>query len=88
MFGLHIFNFDIKNDQPGAHHAVKIQGIAQLKPGKFEVKDLRHGATLILAAMAASGTSIIAGADHVDRGYEDLENRLRSMGAKISRVEA
>lgn len=79
------YNFDMKDDDPSNMHAIKITGPTQLKAGEFSVKDLRHGATIILAAMIADGTSIIKGIEHVDRGYEDLDKRLQSMGAKIVR---
>ncbi|NCN03989.1 MAG: UDP-N-acetylglucosamine 1-carboxyvinyltransferase [Candidatus Pacebacteria bacterium] len=81
------YNFDLENDEPENKHAIKIHGKVELKPGHFSVKDLRHGATLILAAMTAQGVSTIEGIEHVDRGYENLDGRLRSMGAKIERVE-
>lgn len=80
-----VYNFDLENDDPKNRHAIKITGATQLKAGEFEVKDLRHGATLILAAMSAEGTSVIKGIEHVDRGYESLDERLKSMGAKIIR---
>jgi UDP-N-acetylglucosamine 1-carboxyvinyltransferase len=79
------YNFDLKDDEPQNFHAIKITGPTQLRAGEFEVKDLRHGATLILAAMTANGTSIIKSIHHVDRGYESLDERLKSMGAKIVR---
>lgn len=80
-----VYNFDLENDDPKNMHAIKITGTTQLEAGEFEVKDLRHGATLILAAMSAKGTSVIKGIEHVDRGYESLDERLKSMGAKIVR---
>lgn len=80
-----VYNFDLKNDEPENKHAIRIHGPAALKAGEFTVKDLRHGATLIMAAMIAEGTSVISGIEHVDRGYEALDERLRSMGAKIER---
>jgi len=80
-----VYNFDLKNDEPDNKHAIKIIGKTNLTAGEFEVKDLRHGATLILAAMCATGTTVIKGIEHVDRGYEDLDGRLKSMGAKILR---
>ena len=81
-----IYNFNIEDDKPEDMHAIKITGPTPLKAGEFNVKDLRHGATLILAAMIAQGTSTIHGIEHVDRGYEKLDERLKSMGANISRV--
>ncbi len=81
------YNFDVKDDRPGTNHAIKVTGPTTLQAGEFEVVDLRHGATLITAAMIANGTSIITGIEHVDRGYEKLDERLRSMGAKIVRED-
>ena len=46
------------------------------------------GATLILAALAAQGTSSISGVEHVDRGYERIESKLVALGAQITRSEA
>jgi UDP-N-acetylglucosamine 1-carboxyvinyltransferase len=80
-----VYNFYLEHDRPEYHHAIRVTGKTPLKAGNFEVKDLRHGATLIMAAMIAQGTSVISGIEHVDRGYENLDKRLRSMGAKIIR---
>ena len=44
--------------------------------------------TLVLAALAADGTSIIGGVEHVDRGYEQIESKLVALGAQINRTEA
>lgn len=81
-----VYNFNMDDDRPEYFHALRITGPAALKAGEFTVHDLRHGATLILAALAAEGTSIIRGIEHVDRGYESLAERLNSMGAHIERV--
>jgi len=51
------------------------------------VGDLRAGASLILAALAAEGTTVIHGAHHVRRGYENIEGKFRYLGASIARVE-
>ena len=48
--------------------------------------DLRAGASLMLAALAAQGTSVIHGAHHVRRGYENIEGKFLDLGAKIERV--
>ncbi len=82
-----VYNFNITDDLPQAAHAIKITGPSPLKAGKFTVHDLRQGATLVLAALTAQGTSIIDGIEHVDRGYEALAERFNSMGAKIKRIE-
>lgn len=81
-----VYNFNLEDDTPDSFHAIRVTGPSQLHAGKFTVHDLRHGATLILAALAADGTSIIGGIEHVDRGYEALAERLTSMGADIQRV--
>lgn len=81
-----VYNFNLADDSPDYFHAIKITGPTALKAGKFQVHDLRHGATLIVAALAATGTSYIAGIEHVDRGYESLAERLQSMGAQIKRI--
>lgn len=80
------YNFDTSEDSPELFHAISISGPTALQAGEFQVVDLRHGATLIVAAMAAQGTSRISGIEQVDRGYENLDGRLRSMGARIERL--
>ena len=49
------------------------------------ITDLRAGATLVLAALAAEGESIILEIHHLDRGYEKFDYRLNSLGADIIR---
>jgi len=79
------YNFNI-NDDNGYFHAEKISGPAILHNGAVNVSDLRAGATLVLAALAAKGESVIFGLDHLDRGYEQFDKRLRALGADIKRV--
>jgi UDP-N-acetylglucosamine 1-carboxyvinyltransferase len=67
------------------HHAV-ITGPSQLHGAEVEIGDLRAGASLILAALAADGTTIIHGAHHVRRGYENIEGKFRDLGASIARL--
>lgn len=66
----------------------RITGPTPLRGAEVTIADLRAGATLILAALAASGTSVISGVEHVDRGYEQIEAKLLGLGARISRIEA
>jgi UDP-N-acetylglucosamine 1-carboxyvinyltransferase len=66
----------------------RITGRTPLHAAEVEIADLRAGATLILAALAASGTSVIDGIEHVDRGYEQIEAKLVALGARINRIEA
>jgi len=68
-----------------AHHA-KIVGPAHLVGAEVEIGDLRAGASLILAALAAEGTTTIHGAHHVHRGYENIERKFLDIGASISRT--
>ncbi|HYI67031.1 MAG TPA: UDP-N-acetylglucosamine 1-carboxyvinyltransferase [Candidatus Limnocylindrales bacterium] len=66
----------------------RITGPTQLHGAEVGIADLRAGATLILAALAATGTSVISGIQHVDRGYEQIEAKLVALGARINRIEA
>jgi UDP-N-acetylglucosamine 1-carboxyvinyltransferase len=63
-----------------------IHGPSQLRGAEVEMGDLRAGASLILAALAAEGTSVIHGAHHVQRGYENIEGKFLDLGAQIERV--
>jgi UDP-N-acetylglucosamine 1-carboxyvinyltransferase len=68
-------------------HEAWIDGPSELKAASVEISDLRAGASLILAALAAEGTSSIGGAHHVQRGYENIERKFLDLGAKIERVQ-
>ena len=63
-----------------------ITGRTPLAGAEVEIGDLRAGASLILAALAAQGTSTIHGAHHVHRGYENIERKFLDLGARIERV--
>ena len=67
--------------------ATLIEGVDRLKGTVVTASDLRAGAALVLAAMAASGESIIKNVHYIDRGYDGFEGRLRSLGADIERVD-
>jgi len=64
----------------------RIVGPTPLHGRTVQIPDLRAGATLVLAALAAEGTSTISGVEHVDRGYEAFESKLLGLGARIGRV--
>jgi len=66
----------------------RIAGPTPLRGREVEIADLRAGATLILAALSASDTSVISGVEHVDRGYEAIESKLVALGAQITRIDA
>jgi UDP-N-acetylglucosamine 1-carboxyvinyltransferase len=65
-------------------HTAAIYGPCQLHGSEVEIPDLRAGATLVLAALAAEGTSVITGIEHVQRGYEDMVGKLSRVGARIT----
>ncbi|MGF1567565.1 MAG: UDP-N-acetylglucosamine 1-carboxyvinyltransferase [Nodosilinea sp.] len=62
-----------------------IKGVAQLSAAPVLATDLRASAALVLAGLAAKGTTTIQGLHHLDRGYEDLEGKLRQLGARLQR---
>lgn len=68
-------------------HRALITGPTPLEGKEITSFDLRAGAVLIIAALTAKGTTVIQNAYQVDRGYEDIEGRLRKIGANIKRVK-
>ncbi len=65
---------------------VIVSGVERLKAAPVMASDLRASAALVLAALAAEGTTIINRVYHIDRGYERIEQRLNPVGAKIVRT--
>ncbi len=63
-----------------------ITGVPSLQGAVVKGSDLRAGAALVIAALGAEGVSTISGLEFIDRGYEDLVAKLRSLGADIQRV--
>ena len=61
-----------------------IEGVNSLTGAKIQAGNLRAGAALCLAALAAQGISYITGIEHLERGYSRLTEKLRSLGARIS----
>lgn len=68
-------------------HKVKIVGPSKLIPAQVSAGDLRMGMTLVIAALVADGQSEVSDIHHIDRGYENLEKRLKKLGADIKRIE-
>lgn len=64
-----------------------IQGVKSLQGAPVVATDLRAGAAMVLAGLAAEGKTEINNIYHIDRGYEDLVGRIKALGASISRVE-
>ena len=79
------YNFNIDDDNAENKHAARIKGPTNLHNAIVTISDLRAGATLVLAALAAKGESVILEVHHLDRGYEKFEDRLNSLGADIVR---
>jgi len=67
--------------------AAIIRGVEKLRGAEVEARDLRGGAALIIAGLAAEGETKISGVGYIDRGYERVEEVLSKVGAKIRRVE-
>jgi len=64
-----------------------IRGVPILSGAPVVATDLRASAALVLAALAAEGKTTIQGLHHLDRGYDNLEGKLRQLGAKLQRVQ-
>jgi UDP-N-acetylglucosamine 1-carboxyvinyltransferase len=64
-----------------------IRGVARLSGAPVVATDLRASAALVLAGLAAEGKTSIQGLHHLDRGYDNLEVKLRQLGAKLQRVQ-
>ena len=63
------------------------EGVKELSGAPVYVTDLRAGAALIIAGIIAKGTTNIYNLEYIDRGYENIEEKFRNLGAKIERVE-
>jgi UDP-N-acetylglucosamine 1-carboxyvinyltransferase len=68
-------------------HNVEISGPSSLVGARIEALDLRSGITLVLAALAADGKSVIDKGEVIDRGYEDLTKKLTGLGAKVKKYD-
>lgn len=68
-------------------HRCIVQGPTQLYGENMESPDIRAGMTLVLAALAAEGKSTIRNIGQIDRGYERVEEKLRNLGARITRIQ-
>lgn len=64
-----------------------VNGVYPLKPAIVSAPDLRGGAALVLAALAAEGTSMISDISHIERGYEDICRDFKSLGAEIEKIK-
>ena len=67
-------------------HRALILGPTPLYGKEVESYDIRSGMTMVVAALVAQGQTTISGVEHIDRGYEKLAERLKSIGANIKRI--
>ena len=67
--------------------SIIIDGVDHLEGSNLIAPDLRAGAALVLAALAAKGESVIDKIEYVERGYEDFVNKLKELGADITKQE-
>ena len=65
------------------HHAV-VRGVPVLSGAPVRAPDIRAGAALVVAGLAAEGETLVANAHHVERGYQDLVGNLSRLGADVS----
>jgi UDP-N-acetylglucosamine 1-carboxyvinyltransferase len=79
---LHRLGADIRTN---GHHAV-VRGVARLSGAPVRAHDIRAGAAMVVAGLAAEGETVISGVRHIDRGYDDLVGRLAAAGADIKRL--
>ncbi|WP_203457620.1 UDP-N-acetylglucosamine 1-carboxyvinyltransferase [Gloeothece citriformis] len=63
-----------------------VKGVPFLSGAPVMATDLRASAALVLAGLAAQGKTVVQGLHHLDRGYENIEDKLRQLGAKLQRV--
>ncbi|NJD21842.1 MAG: UDP-N-acetylglucosamine 1-carboxyvinyltransferase [Melioribacter sp.] len=68
------------------NNSAVVKGVRSLKGAKVMSTDLRASASLVIAGLAASGTTEVLRVYHLDRGYQRIEEKLKSLGAEIERV--
>ena len=66
--------------------AAIINGVSRLTGCKLKATDLRAGAAMIIAGLVAEGETEITSIEHIDRGYPDIEEKFRQLGANIYRT--
>ena len=65
-----------------------IDGVENLTGARISAPDLRAGAALVIAGLAADGVTVVDDIVYIQRGYEDFEGKLRGLGAEIERVSS
>ena len=69
-----------------AGRAAMIQGVDHLRGAHVQARDMRGGAALVLAGLAARGETLVEGVGLIDRGYAQMEKKLSGLGADIRRL--
>lgn len=69
-------------------HSCVVSGPTPLVGTRLDIPDIRAGCSYILAALCAEGTSTVYGIEHIERGYEHLDVKLRALGAQIEKISA
>lgn len=80
------YNFNWSDAQSTDVRAIRIQGPTEFRGGEFTAHDLRAGAITLIAAISASGQTILHGGEQIERGYSHIDSKLVSLGAKIQRM--
>jgi UDP-N-acetylglucosamine 1-carboxyvinyltransferase len=81
-----IYQFNCFQEKVKTPQAIKIYGRTKLHNAVLQVLDLRAGASLLIAASCASGESVVNGASVIERGYENIDKKLRNLGLKIKKI--
>lgn len=81
------YNFNWLDKDPDDHQAVMITGDTPLHNAVVDVTDIRAGATLMIASLCAKGETVLYGSEHIDRGYEKIDDRFRQLGADMRRAK-
>ena len=68
-------------------HRAVVVGPSKLHGQDLASPDIRAGMAMLIASLAADGVSVIGNVGQIDRGYEDIDSRLKSLGAHIERVD-
>ncbi len=68
------------------HHSIIVKGCSQLEGRETTIPDLRAGFAYLMAALIANGESTISGMPYLDRGYENLVEKLTTLGADVTRI--
>ena len=67
-------------------HSCVVRGPTPLRGTRLDIPDIRAGCSYILAALCSEGTSEVYGIEHIERGYEQLDQKLKSLGAQIEKI--